>query len=351
MKKSEKIRLIIAVLIGCLAIFLTVWFRFGAPAKDPGVQISAEAVSQSDAASEELSAENAATGTEAEKKLYENRTDTGSTAAGVDQSGQKTNSGSSASSAQTAKTSAAVAGHDISGNSLYKSNTVINYADRPAKKPQDPEAVLNEMRGFWDSTGLDALRDLWVLDRYQQMTLWLSEHEDTPYFYSGDKNASGLPEGRGIAVYSGNRYYYGEWKNGKREGAGDWYQFYPERMQDVVILHEYTGNWKNDLPNGEGIDVYEYDLSRMDLDTLYPMNFIGSFTDGLCDGEMLVMLEDAIGKTTSWKGTCVRGVWQPVDGNPDVDGGIQALYYLDDPKQRIRIWPEYNKEYGVYHVR
>lgn len=360
MKNSDRIRLLIAVLIGCVAIIALVWTRLGSgknrtigeadsPVTESVIEEADTPVAKSvteDAASLVMTADvleetQYEAGTGASAQAASSAAGTGSTALLA---------GASSSAASTAKTTAKPK-HDISGNSLYKSEAAVTYAKTRVKEPKDPEGTLTELKSFWETIGLDALRDLWELDRYQQLTVWLSEHPEIPYYYCGDKGASGVPDGKGVAIYSGNRFYYGDWKNGRREGKGEWYQFYPARMQNVVLLHEYTGEWVDDLPDGEGVELYEYDLDRMDEDSIYPSNLIGHFRAGLCDGEMTVTTLERDGSIRLWYGTCRNGVWQPIDGHPDADGKISALYWGENKKERISIWPEYNVNQGVDHVR
>lgn len=73
--------------------------------------------------------------------------------------------------------------------------------------------------------------------------------------YSSSLQQSGMPEGRGTAIYiiDGTPYvYYGDYRDGKRQGSGRWYY-----STGKGYLTKYTVNWENDLPNGEGkIDRY-----------------------------------------------------------------------------------------------
>lgn len=72
---------------------------------------------------------------------------------------------------------------------------------------------------------------------------------------SGISEDGGMPEGLGTAIYmiDGRPYvYYGEYREGKRQGMGRWYYSTGEGY-----LAKYTVNWENDLPNGRGrIDKY-----------------------------------------------------------------------------------------------
>ena len=49
-------------------------------------------------------------------------------------------------------------------------------------------------------------------------------------------------EGRGIFKYADKAIYKGEFKNGLKEGTGEW----------ITQNNKIIGNFKNDLPHGEG---------------------------------------------------------------------------------------------------
>ena len=91
--------------------------------------------------------------------------------------------------------------------------------------------------------------------------------------------------GTGIACYADNAYYYGEWSNGKREGNGKWVRFYVYYDDDTTSdrayrEHMYAGEWKNDLPDGEGQEHYELDMSKAAKKERYIQNVIGTFRSG-----------------------------------------------------------------------
>ena len=65
-------------------------------------------------------------------------------------------------------------------------------------------------------------------------------------------------------------YYEGQAKKGKREGKGTFYEY-------SSFATMYSGDWKNDLPNGEGTYLF-----------LGNENITGNWVDGKADGEMQV---------------------------------------------------------------
>ena len=151
------------------------------------------------------------------------------------------------------------------------------------------EEMLMEMAGYWEQDNMEAVRDLAHLAWFMKMSASIAD-EDTFYYY-GERNAQGQPEGTGIACYADNEYYYGQWADGKREGEGEWVKYYVYYDDDTTsdrayTLHMYMGEWANDLPNGSGQEHYELDLSQAAKKDRYLQNVIGSFQDGMYSGEM-----------------------------------------------------------------
>ena len=130
---------------------------------------------------------------------------------------------------------------------------------------------------------MDAVEDLAMLPWYMRMSSDISDANS--FYYYGERSSAGQPDGTGIACYADNAYYYGEWSNGKREGNGKWVRFYVYYDDDTTSdrayrEHMYAGEWKNDLPDGEGQEHYELDMSKAAKKERYIQNVIGTFRSG-----------------------------------------------------------------------
>ena len=167
--------------------------------------------------------------------------------------------------------------------------------------------------------------------------------------YYGEVNEKKEPEGKGIMVYAENRYYYGSFHNGEREGKGTWIQFYPAYSRDAATYHSYSGEFQNDLPAGQGQEHYEYNLERMDKNLLYFQNVIGTFRDGFYQGKMYVITLDPNGKTAEWKGVCKSGTWQK-EGEADVKHRYPVLHGRLDEDRHIWMTEEENRHFGVREI-
>ena len=157
----------------------------------------------------------------------------------------------------------------------------------------DTQAQLKEMMSYWEQGNQKALDDLANLDRFRAMSYQLKG--TNKFYYAGETNADGKPNGTGIAVYADNRYYYGAWKNGVREGEGRWMHYHIQasaNSKDVYLFHQYSGSFKNDLPDGSGSEHYDFVTERLQKDTRYYSNFIGTYKQGLLDGSFYITTID-----------------------------------------------------------
>lgn len=174
------------------------------------------------------------------------------------------------------------------------------------------EYILNEALPYFADNNQDAIWDITHLKRYVKLS---SELENTgQYYYTGDVNSDGKPHGKGLAIYENNSYYYGDWSDGVRSGTGTWYRFYIGKKNKYNAMgkymsHIYAGAWANDLPNGQGAEHYDVDISKLAGQERIIRNVVGNFTDGLYNGEMYADTVDHIGNVEEWDGITTMGVF------------------------------------------
>lgn len=212
----------------------------------------------------------------------------------------------------------------------------------------ETEDQLKEMMAYWVDTNQKALDDLAALDHFKAMSFSLRGTKEC--YYYGDKNSSGLPHGMGIAVYADNQYYYGGWENGVRSGNGTWIHYHihetPSKT-DLYTCHQYTGSWKNDLPNGEGSEHYDYNMELLKENTGYDVNLIGSYKDGLADGEFYITNIYSDGEVLEWYADAKNGSWIYINENVDTKG--RRPVHVEDRNDENYIWlhPNNNNNIGV----
>ena len=151
------------------------------------------------------------------------------------------------------------------------------------------EFIMNEMMPYFADNNLDAIWDLAHLKRYVKLSAGLKN--TNTYYYKGGTDSDGKPDGVGLAIYENNTYYYGSWSHGVRSGDGRWIRFYIDDIgakttKKKYQSHSYSGMWSNDLPNGEGAEHYDVDISQLTSKDREIQNVVGNFTNGLYDGEM-----------------------------------------------------------------
>lgn len=211
------------------------------------------------------------------------------------------------------------------------------------------EFILNEMLPYFADNNLEAVWDLAHLKRYVKLS---SELRGTgSYYYIGDVDADGAPNGQGLAIYENNSYYYGSWLHGKRSGDGRWYRFYIDEIGKTVTkkkyqAHSYSGQWSNDLPNGEGAEHYDVDIEQLEYRERIIQNVIGNFTDGLYDGEMYANTVDYTGTAEEWNGVAHNGVFDLWRDMSRI-GECSVWQNRDDPELCLDIDKSENKNQGM----
>lgn len=174
------------------------------------------------------------------------------------------------------------------------------------------EFILNEALPYFADNKQDAIWDLAHLKRYVKLSKELEG--SGKFYYQGDVDGDGRPNGKGLAIYENNSYYYGDWSHGVRSGNGNWFRFYIGQKNQTnamgkYMAHSYSGQWANDLPNGDGAEHYEVDVSKLEGHTRILQNVVGNFTNGLYDGDMYANTVDYIGNVEEWNGIANNGVF------------------------------------------
>lgn len=216
-------------------------------------------------------------------------------------------------------------------------DTVATWDDDAAypDSQEDMEEIMSGLATYWANGDMESVDYLVRMGKYMYLSQLLTDSED--YFYVGDENADGEPDGTGIAVYADNTYYYGEFKDGVREGQGFWYQIFVKdgaysKVNNGIIGHSYNGEWANDLPNGEGQE-------HLDIDTAYLngriiTNVATTFADGYYNGKIIATSLENNEGMTNWTGEARYGTMVVIDGeyveNKDGKAEIRVLENADN---------------------
>ena len=219
------------------------------------------------------------------------------------------------------------------------------------------EYQLPELYACWDAYELDAVTDLIQLERVRKISATLKDSDN--YYYYGESDRSGNPDGKGLAVYADDTYYFGEWKSGKRAGEGMWVRVFVDEPGTVngitgVTWHQYSGQWSDDYPNGQGQENIRYDADSTDAgyEDFAIQNAIGGFKNGMYNGEMYIMTNIGGGSTIDWYGTAKEGVFSYI-GDKKGYMGKRAIWRAGDgyetgEEDNCRwILPADNADYGI----
>lgn len=210
------------------------------------------------------------------------------------------------------------------------------------------EEQLQDMMAYWSDNNQKAINDLVYLDHYLAMSWSLKGTKN--FYYYGDTNGNGQPNGKGVAVYADNQYYYGDWANGVRSGNGTWMHFHihqTKNINDMYTYHHYTGGWANDLPQGEGSEHYDYDMNLVTGNEGYVTNRIGSYDAGLVNGEFYLITIYADDSTKEWNAKADHGAWIYQNENKDKKGNRTVYVEIQDPNNYVWLHPKKNVGIGV----
>lgn len=211
------------------------------------------------------------------------------------------------------------------------------------------EYILKEALPYFESNDQNAIWDLAHLKRYVKLS---KELENTnSFYYQGDVDSEGKPDGKGLAIYAQNSYYYGEWSHGVRSGEGTWFRFYIQQKNKTNAMgkytaHSYSGGWADNLPNGQGAEHYEVDISKLPAHDRILQNVVGNFTDGLYDGELYANTVDYTGNVEEWRGVADKGVftlWRDMSAI----GECSVWQKQDDSSVCMDIDKSENKNQGI----
>ena len=106
-------------------------------------------------------------------------------------------------------------------------------------------------------------------------------------YYTGDWRDD-KPNGRGRAVYNDRSIYEGIFKDGKPHGFGT--MIVPNRRPNSQIEHKYQGNWSYGLLNDHGTEINDYG-DRYD----------GSWKNGVKHGDGTLTFTTGDMFTGSWR--------------------------------------------------
>ena len=212
------------------------------------------------------------------------------------------------------------------------------------------EFILKEAYPYFADNKQDAIWDLAHLKRYVKLSKGLEGTGD--YYYQGDVDSEGKPHGTGLAIYEKNSYYFGEWSHGVRNGKGTWFRFYINQKNKtnangIYMSHSYSGDWADNLPNGEGAEHYDVDISKLaPTQGRILQNVVGPFKDGLYNGDMFAYTVDYTGNVQEWDGIAKEGVftlWRDMSAI----GECAVWRYMDDHSICLDIDKSENKNQGI----
>ena len=111
----------------------------------------------------------------------------------------------------------------------------------------------------------------------------------------------------------------------------------------------YAGEWKNDLPDGEGQEHYELDMSKAAKKERYIQNVIGTFRSGFYSGEMYLTTLNWDGNQEEWNGFADAGIWSPYGAGSNRKE-VPVCQDVDDDNNYLWLSVRDNKDRGIYEL-
>lgn len=135
-----------------------------------------------------------------------------------------------------------------------KDEELLKASEELDKKAEEMNAYTKTMEAAIAAIEADdaqALNELQESDAGKALAEMIGDEGSYIYIAEGGKT------GKGIGYYSFagcecNEWYYGDYKDGIREGNGIWYYVNPNMGNGALYKEVYTGQWSADKPNGTG---------------------------------------------------------------------------------------------------
>lgn len=221
---------------------------------------------------------------------------------------------------------------------------------------EDVDQILKGLSDYWAAYDLDAVDYLVRMDKFRYLSGTLEGTND--YYYYGETDAEGRPDGTGIAAYADNQYYYGSFSSGQRSGKGYWYQIYVKNGRFYknnygIYGHSYNGEWKDNLPDGQGQEHFDADIAEL-TDGRLVTNMIGTFAGGYYNGDFTVVSVSPGEGEINWEGTCCFGTWVPFSDSIHIgihgQDEVRVLRNLADEDNYYYMNQDENHGQGVYNL-
>lgn len=142
-----------------------------------------------------------------------------------------------------------------------------------------------------------------------------------------------------IVIYNNKALYYGDWKDGKRQGEGNWLK------ADQESTNLYTGSWSDDAPEGSGTVTFSKYTAGGRL--IYTARTTGTFSRGKENGDMtLVHEQDYEINTFHYKADHGKAI--PLNNRLIERNESQYVVAVSEEHSDKKFVTTDTEEYGVY---
>lgn len=184
---------------------------------------------------------------------------------------------------------------------------------------EERKKILSELYSAMRARNIESVSTTMKLDFFLEKIA-----PETPIYYGVDKEDMSL--GAGMAIYDSQTIYFGEFRNGLRNGNG-FFVVMPESEEEAGYYY-YEGNWNLDLPQGSGKTV-EMKILENDSGKSYESKVVteGAFMNGAENGTMIKYFYSNDEETGRLTYTARNGVPVP----EKYSGSLQSILQKKNP--------------------
>lgn len=196
------------------------------------------------------------------------------------------------------------------------------------KLDQKSREILERLYKACEAGNMDYVKDIMNTQDYQTLIV-----------QAGDRITYPSATGRAVAVFNNKALYYGELKDGKRDGSGIWIK------SDGESTNIYDGQWSKDMPEGSGTVTFtKYSAGGS---VIYTARTNGTFSKGKENGSMtLVHMQN--NETNTFHYTASGGIAEPMNGVVQNRSNSQYVVAVSREHSENEFVTTASEEYGVY---
>lgn len=164
----------------------------------------------------------------------------------------------------------------------YQLDGLDELCDYIQNEKQMQESLSSLMKKLYEALMDGKIKRVRKLIHSSEYETWVAEGNTYYYSATTERRIEQIPSSRGLVIYGSGYIYCGSFENAKRSGKGKYFGL----SNDELGYFLYSGQWSDDLPNGEGTlnTVMEYPYGSKNQQFIVTVQ--GQYRNGLENGRM-----------------------------------------------------------------